>query len=266
MNPKKRSFNNEFSDISREIKNFWKLGWLDNKARYAKTYLGEVWIAISVILLASVLGSVYGDIFGTINDGKVKYFSYLALGITLWNSISDAMAIGSRFILDNAPTILNTTHSLRSIYLRKFFYICQNLIIGMMSILLVIGFVNGELIQNFQNIIFPFIAFLLFILSILIVFSLIGCLIRDFAELVPLLSTILFLSSPILYPAARLGNMEWIAKYNIVYRALDMVRRSVLSSTNIAKSIFIIFIETLFIIIMFWFIERIRYKIALWCD
>lgn len=29
-------------------------------------------------------------------DGKVNYFLYLALGITLWNSIADAMAIGSR--------------------------------------------------------------------------------------------------------------------------------------------------------------------------
>ena len=83
----------------REIKNYWKLGWQDNKARYSKTYLGELWIAISVVLLASILGTIYGDIFGSINE-NVKYFSYLAIGITLWNNIADAMSIGSRFILD----------------------------------------------------------------------------------------------------------------------------------------------------------------------
>ena len=104
-----------------QCSNYWNLGWLDNKARYSKTYLGEVWIALSVILLSSVLGFVYGDIFGKTLDGNVKYFSYLALGITLWNCIADSMSIGSKFILDSANQILNTTCSLRSIFLRKFF-------------------------------------------------------------------------------------------------------------------------------------------------
>ena len=46
------------SDLNKnlqELKNFWKLGWLDNKARYSKTYLGEIWIAISVVMLATIL-------------------------------------------------------------------------------------------------------------------------------------------------------------------------------------------------------------------
>ena len=133
--------------LTDQLANYWKLGWLDNKARYAKTYLGEIWIALSVILLSSVLGSVYGDIFGATIDGNVKYFSYLALGITLWNCIADSMSTGSRFILDSANQILNTTYSLSSIFLRKFFYICQNLLIGLFSILLVISFVNSQLIK-----------------------------------------------------------------------------------------------------------------------
>ena len=123
-----------FKKYGREIKNYWKLGWQDNKARYSKTYLGEIWIAISVVLLASILGTIYGDIFGSINE-NVKYFSYLAIGITLWNNIADAMSIGSRFILDNSEMILTTNYKLRSIYLRKYCYLLQNLFIGLSSIL-----------------------------------------------------------------------------------------------------------------------------------
>ena len=127
-----------FAKIFYQLQNYWKLGWLDNKARYSKTYLGEVWIAFSVILLSTMLGLVYGDIFGSTLEGDIKYFSYLALGITLWNCMADSMALGSRFIIESANQILNTTYSLKSLFLRKFFYICQNLFIGLSSIIIVI--------------------------------------------------------------------------------------------------------------------------------
>lgn len=250
-----------------ELKNFWKLGWLDNKARYSKTYLGEIWIAISVVMLATILGAIYGDIFGSLGDGDIKYFSYLAIGITLWNNIADAMSIGSRFILENSEGILTTTYTLRSMYLRKYCFLLQNLFIGLSSILVFVAIFNSELIINYHNLFLPLFAFILFNLIILLVFSVIGCIIRDFAELVPLLTTLIFLSSPILYPASKLKEYSWIANYNIPYRALDLVRRSLLTGDyGVGKTLTIIFGEILTLAILFKFIEKYRYKFALWCD
>ena len=250
-----------------QLKNYWKLGWLDNKARYAKTYLGEVWIALSVILLSSMLGLVYGDIFGSVIDGDIKYFSYLALGITLWNCIADSMALGSRFIIESANQILNTTYSLRSLFLRKFFYICQNLFIGLTSILIVIFFVNNQLIGNYFQLFLPILVFLLFNLLIIIYFSLIGCLIRDFAEIVPLVTTIIFLGSPILYPASRLDDLVWIANINIPYRVLDLVRSAILTGqVNYLKCLLVLIVELILVLITFSYLEKYRTKIALWCD
>ena len=250
-----------------QLQNYWKLGWLDNKARYSKTYLGEVWIAFSVILLSTMLGLVYGDIFGSTIQGDIKYFSYLALGITLWNCIADSMALGSRFIIDSATQILNTTYSLKSLFLRKFFYICQNLVIGLSSILFVILFVNKELIGNYFQLFLPLSVFLLFNLLIIIYFSLIGCLIRDFAEIVPLLTTIIFLGSPILYPASRLDNLAWIANVNIPYRILDIVRNSILTGeVNYLKCFFVLIFELILLLLTFSYLEKNRTKIALWCD
>ena len=253
--------------LTDQLANYWKLGWLDNKARYAKTYLGEIWIALSVILLSSVLGSVYGDIFGATIDGNVKYFSYLALGITLWNCIADSMSIGSRFILDSANQILNTTYSLRSIFLRKFFYICQNVLIGLFSILLVISFVNPQLMTNYFGLFLPLLIFLIFNLLIILYFSLIGCLIRDFAELVPLLTTILFLGSPILYPASRLDNLAWITDLNIPYRVLDLVRSTILTGkVDYLKCSVVLLVEIFILLLTFLYLESNRSKLALWCD
>ena len=255
------------SKFINQFSNYWNLGWLDNKARYSKTYLGEIWIALSVILLSSVLGFIYGDIFGSTLGGNVKYFSYLALGITLWNCIADSMSIGSKFILDSANQILNTTCTLRSIFLRKFFYICQNLLIGLFSILLVISLVNSQLISNFFNLFLPLLIFLIFNLLIILYFSLIGCIIRDFAELVPLLTTIIFLGSPILYPASRLENLAWIADFNIPYRVLELVRGTILTGeVNYLQCLIVLFIQLTILIFTFSFLESIRSKIALWCD
>ena len=257
----------DLSKLTNQFSNYWNLGWLDNKARYSKTYLGEIWIALSVILLSSVLGFIYGDIFGSTLGGNVKYFSYLALGITLWNCIADSMSIGSKFILDSANQILNTTCTLRSIFLRKFFYICQNLLIGLSSILLVISLINSQLIFNFFNLFLPLLIFLIFNLLIILYFSLIGCIIRDFAELVPLLTTIIFLGSPILYPASRLENLAWIADFNIPYRVLELVRGTILTGeVNYLQCLIVLFIQLTILIFTFSFLESIRSKIALWCD
>ena len=250
-----------------QLQNYWKLGWLDNKARYSKTYLGEVWIAFSVILLSTMLGLVYGDIFGGTIQGDIKYFSYLALGITLWNCIADSMALGSRFIIESAPQILNTNFSLKSLFLRKFFYICQNLVIGLSSILFVILFVNKELIGNYFQLFLPLSVFLLFNLLIIIYFSLIGCLIRDFAEIVPLITTIIFLGSPILYPASKLDNLAWIADINIPYRVLDLVRSAILTGQVNYLNCFVVLISGIILLLFtFSYLEKNRTKIALWCD
>ena len=257
----------KFLKLLYQLQNYWKLGWLDNKARYAKTYLGEVWIALSVILLSSMLGLVYGDIFGNTIDDGIKYFSYLALGITLWNCIADSMALGSRFIIESANQILNTTYSLKSLFLRKFFYICQNLFIGLTSILIVIFFVNKEIIGNYFQLFLPLSVFLVFNLLIIIYFSLIGCLIRDFAEIVPLITTIIFLGSPILYPASKLDNLAWIADVNIPYRVLDLVRSSILTGEVDYFKCFLVLISGLILLLFtFSYLEKNRTKIALWCD
>ena len=177
------------------------------------------------------------------------------------------MAVGSRFIIDSATQILNTTYSLKSLFLRRFFYICQNLFIGLASILIVISFVNKELVGNYFQLFLPLSIFLVFNLLIIMYFSLIGCLIRDFAEIVPLVTTIIFLGSPILYPASKLDNLAWIAKINVPYRILNLVRSAILTGeVNYLKCIFVLISGLVLLLFTFSYFESNRAKIALWCD
>ena len=102
---------------------------------------------------------------------------------------------------------------------------------------------------------------------IILYFSLIGCLIRDFAELVPLLTTILFLGSPILYPASRLDNLAWITHLNIPYIVLDLVRSTILTGkVDYLKCSVVLLVEIFILLLTFLYLESNRSKLALWCD
>ena len=65
---------------------WWYTAWTRTKARFVRTYLGNIWIGLSNLLAVCVLGFVYRYVFSVDN---FKYdFGYLAIGITLWSFIS----------------------------------------------------------------------------------------------------------------------------------------------------------------------------------
>ena len=91
--------------------------------------------------------------------------------------------------------------------------------------------------------------------------------IRDSAEIVPLITTIIFLGSPILYPASKLDNLAWIADVNIPYRVLDLVRSAILTGEVNYFNCFLVLISGLILLLItFSYLEKNRTKIALWCD
>ena len=65
---------------------WWYTAWTRTKARFVRTYLGNIWIGLSNLLAVCVLGFVYRYVFSV--DNFKYYFGYLAVGITLWSFIS----------------------------------------------------------------------------------------------------------------------------------------------------------------------------------
>ena len=79
-----------------------------------------------------------------------------------------------------------------------------------------------------------------------------------------MVTTIIFLGSPILYPASRLDNFAWIAKVNIPYRVLDLVRTAILTGeVNYLECFFILIAGLVLLLFTFSYLERNRTKIAI---
>src|SRR5258708_7903487 len=72
---------------------FWTtIGWYDIKQRYQRTTLGPFWITISMAILTSVLGLIYGSILGV---PLGSYLLYLAAGIVIWYFVSSTILEGT---------------------------------------------------------------------------------------------------------------------------------------------------------------------------
>src|SRR5712692_6714058 len=72
---------------------FWTtIGWYDIKQRYRRTRLGPFWITISMGILTSVLGLIYGSILGV---PLGTYLLYLAAGIVIWYFVSSTILEGT---------------------------------------------------------------------------------------------------------------------------------------------------------------------------
>lgn len=68
------------------------LGWLEIRQRYARSRLGPFWLTISMGVMISSLGVVYGTLF---EQKLSEYLPYLASSIVLWGLFSQTVQDGS---------------------------------------------------------------------------------------------------------------------------------------------------------------------------
>lgn len=61
------------------------LGWQDIRQRYRRSSLGPFWLTISMGVLISALGIIFGNLFGT---SMKEFLPFLALGLIVWTFIS----------------------------------------------------------------------------------------------------------------------------------------------------------------------------------
>ena len=207
----------------------WKLAYYDSRLIFW-TKLGKLWI--SLLLFSSViLSSVYGGLFGS-SISRCFLFSYISLGLVFWNLLSECINRGSILSQSITSKLLNTNDSIFFLVLRSYFYLLQSFIISLSSISLLLllttkQFTVSSLIYSLPAIII----FTIFSLLIFLVFSILSFVLKDLAELSPVLTTLIFLASPILYPASRLSETIFL-KINFFYVFIGFARDSLLSSNH----------------------------------
>ena len=225
---------------------YWFTATSKTKARYARTTLGSLWLGVSTLLTVLCLGTVYGAIFKVTNFRE--YFIYLGFGLVIWTPISEAIT--------QAPLVFTkNSNSLKNSRIKPIFFVCQEWAFQLQSflqafamVLLVFLIISPNLFWNLGFSLIHFLNLFLFIFWIQLLTSLLGTKFTDLFQLLPVLTNLLFLLSPILYQKSSLGSFSLIADLNPIYQVLRLLRSSIINgSLNLDIALLIFFFNLIFI-------------------
>jgi lipopolysaccharide transport system permease protein len=233
--------------ILKTSRTYWFTATSKTKARYARTSLGSFWLGISTLLTVVCLGSVYGTIFKVSNFRD--YFIYLGFGLVIWTPISEA--------INQAPLIFsNNSNSLKNSRIKPIFFVCQewafqvqSFVQAFLMVLLVFLILSPNLFWNLGFSILHFLNLFLFLFWLQLLISLLGTKFTDLFQLLPVLTNLIFLLSPILYQKVNLGSYSIIADLNPIYQILRLLRSSLINGTlNLELSLMALVANLFFII------------------
>nr|WP_028928788.1 ABC transporter permease [Pseudonocardia asaccharolytica] len=103
--PGPRSWQRAFGDLRqgwRQRPLWGYLGWQDIKQRYRRSVLGPLWISISMAVIATAMGILYGALF---QEQIETFLPYVAVGLLIWNFISGCILEGSEVFIANEGLI-----------------------------------------------------------------------------------------------------------------------------------------------------------------
>ena len=205
---------------------WWFTAIAKTKARYARTVLGSFWLGISTLLTVLCLGFVYGTVFKVSNF--LEYFIYLGFGLVIWTPISEA--------INQAPLIFSTnSNSLKNSTIKPIFFVCQEWAFQVQSffqafimVFIVFLIFSPGLVLNLLAAPLHFLNLIVFIFWLQLLISLLGTKYTDLFQLLPIVTNLLFLLSPILYAKKNLGSFGFIADFNPIYQVLRLLRNSII--------------------------------------
>jgi ABC-2 type transport system permease protein len=228
--PGSRSWARAFGDLGqgwRQRPLWGYLGWQDIKQRYRRSVLGPLWISISMGVIATAMGILYGALFG---EPIHTFLPYVATGLLIWNFINGCILEGSEVFIANeglirflpAPISL---HVYRLLWRQTLFFL-HNLVIWA---LLVIVFPQPLSASVFLAI--P--AFMLLVLNggwLAVLSGIIATRFRDIPPIIASLTQLLFFMTPIVWSYERLkaNPLSGYVELNPVMHFVEIVRQPLL--------------------------------------
>ncbi|WP_374754883.1 ABC transporter permease [Pseudonocardia sp. N23] len=248
--PGPRSWARAFNDLSqgwRQRPLWGYLGWQDIKQRYRRSILGPLWISISMAVIATAMGILYGALF---NEDIKTFLPYVATGLLIWNFIQGCILEGSEVFIANeglirflpAPLSL---HVYRLVWRQTLFF-AHNVIIWVALMIIFphpLGWASLMAIP----------AFVLLVLNggwITILSGIVATRFRDIPPIVASLTQLVFFMTPIVWSYDRLrdnpavAERAQIAELNPVMHFVEILRQPMLGDTIVWRHWLIVGIIT----------------------
>ena len=225
-----RSWRRAFADIGQAIaqRELWgHLGWQDIKQRYRRSVLGPLWISISMGVIATAMGILYGTLFG---EDITVFLPYVATGLLIWNFINGCILEGSEVFIANEGLIRFlpapiTLHVYRLLWRQTLFFL-HNLVIWLLLVIIFPQPLSTSVLLAVP-------AFLLLILNggwLAVLAGILATRFRDIPPIIASLTQLLFFMTPIVWSYDRLRHHP-LASYielNPVMHFVEVVRQPLL--------------------------------------
>ncbi len=235
--------------------NYWrywfKLGFLDIKNKYRRTFLGPLWVTGTVAVIIFAVGPLYGVIFNRPID---TYLLHLATGMTFWLFLSSTISELSTCFIDNANIIKNTN---KPKYIFLFRIVSRNTIILLHNIIIpiLIALYYGFLTLNILFLIPAIIILIIFLCILALPIALLSTRFRDLIPLTQNILQLFFFLTPIFWVAGTEMQRFSLLYLNPFDYFITLARMPFYSMYN-PMTIYIIFIFMLF----FYIISNVLYK------
>lgn len=221
----------------RFLKNFAKYRYLlvelvkkEIKLKYRRSYLGLLWTLLEPLLTTCVLTLVFGRLF---NNKDPQFPVYILTGRLIYSFFSTATKAAMRSIRRHAGMI-------KKVYVPKYIYpassIFSNFIIFLLSLIVLVGAcIVRDVDFNIYTLqaIVPLIILLVMTLGVGLILATLAVFFRDLEYLWDVFLMLIMYLCAIFYYPTKLGDMEFLLKFNPLYAIIGNFRCAILDGTTL---------------------------------
>lgn len=211
-----------------ESRRLWLLlGWVEIRQRYARSKIGPFWLTISMAILVTALGLVYGTLF----KAELKeYLPLLAIGFVFWAFISTTINDGCNAYI-SASAYLKQVPLPRGVFI--FQTVWRNMIIlahNFVIIILVLLIFKINFWHQLHLFVLGFMLVLWNLLWLTTLLSLLCARFRDLPQIVASFIQVIFYITPILFKRDMLDRYPLLIDLNPFAHFIEVIRAPLLDS------------------------------------
>ncbi|BBT46500.1 ABC transporter permease [Enterobacter cloacae] len=226
------------NDLVSALKSFHiitMMGGQDIRQRYKRSRLGPFWITISMAVMITTMGLVFGNLFKT--DVK-EFLPFLTLGLIIWSFILGSITegcealISAEGIIKQLPVPLHV-HVLRVVW-KNFIIFLHNIVIFPFVLLAVGKGVSWDIFLAIPG-------FLLLVLNIswfLMIIAMVCARFRDMTQIILSIMQVVFYLTPVIWMPKLLSHRvgQVLLDLNPLYHLIDIVRAPLLGQVPALSS------------------------------
>jgi homopolymeric O-antigen transport system permease protein len=261
MKPSQRAIIDLCQGLSRRW--MWAaLAMQDIRLRYRGSVLGPFWMTLTTIVMVTSMGFVYSLIF---NMNIATYLPFLTFGLIPWQFISTVVTEGCQtFIL--AEPIMHQAKMPLTIHVFRIVY--RNILVVAHNAIIIVGILLLFQISWGWPTLLLIPACIIIVINaiwIVLILGMISARFRDIPPIIANLMQIIFFLTPIFWAPSSLGEYQYVAEFNPIFAAVDIVRAPLLGvMPSITSWPLILIVTFLGCLGSFTFFSRFRSRVVYW--